>query len=80
MSHDGNGSNGGQGAHINQLILTFNSEIMAVEVGGHTQNLDIALAMLDMARRALEARQRAAEVAVSLARPMPGNFDLRGRR
>lgn len=79
MQDDNNKRNGGQDAKQNQLVITFDPENFTVNVTGHTVNMDIALAMLDMARRVLEARLRASEVAVSLARPMPSPFNLRGR-
>jgi len=80
MANDGNTANGGQGRKLNQLIITLDIERLAVNVGGFTENMDIALAMLDMAKRALEGRLRAEEVRNSLAMPLPGTIDIRGRR
>jgi hypothetical protein len=79
MLNDSNG-NGGGNERINQLVITFDPARLTVNIGGHTENFDIALAMLDMAKRALEARARAEEVRASLARPLIPSLDLRGRQ
>ena len=79
MQSDNNG-NGGETRKENQLVISFDRAHCTVNVGGWTENFDIALAMLDMARRALEARMRAEEVSAGLARPTVPTFDLRGRQ
>ncbi len=78
MSADGNRGNGGQDQHVNQLVLTFDADSFRLHIGGHTENYDMALAMLDMARRDIEGKIRAAQAAQSLAMPLPGMRIQRG--
>ncbi len=80
MSSDSGAGNGAENGKLNQLVITFNRERLAVNVGGWTENFDIALAMLGMAKRALEGRMRAEEVRNSLAMPMGPTLTLRGRQ
>lgn len=66
---DGNGKGRQEDGRQYQIILTFDPSTFALKVDGHTQNYDMALAMLQMATRWTEAQVRAESVKQALAGP-----------
>lgn len=65
---NGNGS-GKPPIEVSQMILTLDRAKFILKIDGHTENFDEALAILDLARRHVEAKIRAEQVARSLSAP-----------
>lgn len=54
---------------VSQLVLTFQHDTFNCQISGTVENLDVALAMLDMARREVEAQLRAAKASRLVSAP-----------
>ena len=78
-----NNSGGAAGQHnISQLVLTLDRDNFQLTIGGKMQNLDEALAMVQMASREFKARIRAARAGeiLQVDGRLPIDFDPRGPR
>lgn len=56
---NGNGGNGVQGEKVAVLQLSFTPRTFKLDIGGSVENIDIALAMLEQAKRHFEGELRA---------------------
>lgn len=65
---------------FSQIVLTLNREDFTMGIGGATQNLDEALAMLAMATRNFEARLRAEQVKQVLTAPAGAHIPFARRQ
>jgi hypothetical protein len=74
MVQDNGGGGAARDKKISRILLTFNREDFTMAIGGETENLDEALAMLEMAHRDFEARLRAAQVKQVLTAPSGAAF------
>lgn len=82
MGEENNGGGEAKDTKLSTLILTLNREHFLLQIGGHTENYDEALAMLEMAHRDIEAKIRAAQAAalLNVEGRMPMHFDPHGPR
>jgi hypothetical protein len=74
LNSNGTENGSGNGAdrdttHVDRLVLTLQRYPWRLEVGGHCENDDVAVAMLQQALRVYEVRLRAAN-ALDIARQM----------
>lgn len=80
MDTDNDNGGGKQPLEVSQMILTLDRAKFILKIDGHTENFDEALAILDLARRNIEGKIRAEQVARSLAAPQGVTLpNLRGR-
>lgn len=75
-------NSGGQAKPFKQstVVLTLDRENFILLIGGHTENYDEALAMLEMAHRDIEARLRAQQASqlLNVSGRVLVNFNPRG--
>ena len=80
MDTEYNNGHGGEARTQSQMILTLDRAQFTLTIGGHTENYDEALAMLELARRSIEAKMRSQAIAETLRGPAGVTLpNLRGR-
>ena len=85
MGQDNDNGKSGNDANISTLTLKLDRATFNLTVGGKTKNLDEAIAMVDMAKRALTKQLAAQELAQAMNAPqiadgMPRMPPIFGRR
>ena len=71
MAEDNNNRDANGNLRVSQMILTLDRGNFTVSIGGQTENHDEALAILDLARRQIERKMRAAEVQQMMGARLP---------
>jgi hypothetical protein len=80
MNNPTENSNGSSHGKQSQLVLTFTHDTFALQIGGHIENLEVALSMLEQAHRELESKQREARAASSILHAPAGAFPVFNRK
>lgn len=82
MAEENNGGGGQLPPGFSQVVLTFDRAHFTLQIGGHTENYDEALCIVEIAAREFEARIRAARAGALLHTEgrIPLDFNPRGPR
>lgn len=80
MADENSNGNNSASKGVSQLILTFKHDTFELKVGGSIANLDVAIAMCQMAQRTFENQLRAAQLSQTIMQPPMGLVETLRRR